>query len=78
MILSRLYNPTSDLVNISNWTSRVQNASSTGTSWQVTNLNGTIPAHGFFLVQEHKISVVVVGLPTSLMYAGIIFLSSTV
>ncbi len=30
----------------------VQYASSTGTTWQVTNLSGTIPAGGYFLVQQ--------------------------
>lgn len=45
-----LYNPTSSSVNLNGWS--VQYASATGSSWQVTNLTGSIPANGFFLVQE--------------------------
>ena len=52
-----LYNPTSELVNINGWS--VHYASSTGASLQDTHLNGTIAAHGFYLVQEAKVAVVV-------------------
>ena len=45
-----LYNPTSSSVNLNGWS--VQYASATGSSWQVTNLTGSIPANGFYLVQE--------------------------
>lgn len=45
-----LYNNESFAVNLSGWS--VQYTSSTGTTWQVTALSGTVPAHGFFLVQE--------------------------
>ncbi len=45
-----LYNPTESPISINGWS--VQYASATGTSWQATNLTGTIAPHGFFLVQE--------------------------
>ncbi|MGB2869720.1 MAG: phospholipase D-like domain-containing protein [Bacteroidota bacterium] len=46
-----LYNPTSSPVNLAGWS--VQYGSATGTSsWQVTNLTGSIAPHGYFLVQE--------------------------
>jgi len=37
-------------VDLTGWS--VQYASAAGTSWQVTALNGSIPAHGHYLVQE--------------------------
>jgi uncharacterized protein len=37
-------------VDLSGWS--VQYASAAGTSWQVTGLSGSIPAHGHYLVQE--------------------------
>jgi hypothetical protein len=46
-----LYNPTNAAVNVTGWS--VQYASATGTgSWTVTSLTGSIPAHGYYLVQE--------------------------
>ncbi|RYD96592.1 MAG: ExeM/NucH family extracellular endonuclease, partial [Sphingobacteriales bacterium] len=46
-----LYNPTSLPIVLTGWS--VQYASATGTgAWQKTDLTGTIPAKGFFLVQE--------------------------
>lgn len=45
-----LYNLGSTPVTVTGWS--VQYASSAGTSWQVTPLNGTIPAGQYFLVQE--------------------------
>ncbi len=57
-----LYNPTSSPVSLSNWS--VQYASATGSSWQVTNLTGTIAAHGFFLVGEAAGTGGSVSLPT--------------
>lgn len=45
-----LYNPTSSVVDLTGWS--VQYASSAGSNWYVTELNGTIPAYGFYLVQE--------------------------
>ncbi len=57
-----LYNPTDSPVDISGWS--VQYASSTGTSWQVTNLTGSIASHGFYLVQEAQGAGGTVNLPT--------------
>ena len=57
-----LYNPTSASVDLSGWS--VQYASATGSSWQVTNLTGTIGAHGFFLVGEAAGTGGTVSLPT--------------
>ncbi|MBP6596108.1 MAG: lamin tail domain-containing protein [Arenimonas sp.] len=45
-----LFNAGSTPVNLSGWS--VQYASSTGTSWQVTALAGTVPAGGYFLVKQ--------------------------
>ncbi|WP_431211432.1 choice-of-anchor J domain-containing protein [Puia sp. P3] len=45
-----LFNDADTVVNLAGWS--VQYASSTGSSWQVTPLAGTIPPHGYFLVAE--------------------------
>lgn len=46
-----LYNPTGSAVNLTGWTVQYNSAAGTGT-WQVTNLTGSIPSHGYYLVQE--------------------------
>ena len=45
-----LYNNENTPVNLSGWS--VQYTNTTGSTWNTTPLSGTIPAHGFFLVQE--------------------------
>lgn len=45
-----LYNPTASPVDLTGWS--VQYASATGSSWQRTTLTGSIPAYGFYLIQE--------------------------
>ncbi|MEJ7674063.1 MAG: Ig-like domain-containing protein [Chitinophagaceae bacterium] len=45
-----LYNNSSAAVSLTGWS--VQYASSTGTTWQVTILSGSIPANGHYLIQE--------------------------
>jgi hypothetical protein len=45
-----LYNPTASAVNLNGWT--VQYASSTGSTWQVTDLTGTLAAGQYYLIQE--------------------------
>ncbi|MFL5935404.1 MAG: ExeM/NucH family extracellular endonuclease [Gaiellaceae bacterium] len=45
-----LYNPTPSAVPLTGWS--VQYAATTGTNWQKTELAGTIPAGGYYLVQE--------------------------
>ncbi|WP_316795655.1 lamin tail domain-containing protein [Pedobacter agri] len=45
-----LYNPGNTAVNLTGWS--VQYGAATGTSWQVTPLTGSIPAKGFFLIQQ--------------------------
>src|SRR5258707_2105316 len=45
-----LYNPSSSLVSLSGWS--VQYTSAAGTTWQVTNLSGSIAAHSYYLIQE--------------------------
>ncbi|SFM39220.1 Uncharacterized conserved protein, DUF2252 family [Paenibacillus sp. 1_12] len=49
-----LYNPTDINVNITGWSIQyaVSNATSDSNQWKATALTGTIPARGFFLVQE--------------------------
>ena len=45
-----LFNRGASPVNVTGWS--VQYASAAGTSWQVTNLSGTIAAGQYYLVQE--------------------------
>lgn len=45
-----LYNPTSSSVSLSNWS--MQYAAFNGSTWQVTNLNGSISAGGYYAIQE--------------------------
>ncbi len=57
-----LFNPNDAAVALDGWS--VQYASTNGSSWQVTPLTGSIPAHGYYLVQEAKGSGGTVDLPT--------------
>lgn len=50
-----LYNPTSAPVNLSGWS--VQYATSSSKIWKVDALTGTIPAKGFYLLQQTKRTV---------------------
>lgn len=45
-----LRNGSATAVDVTGWS--VQYASAAGTSWQVTTLTGTVPANGYYLVQE--------------------------
>jgi hypothetical protein len=45
-----LYNNGTTAINLAGWS--VQYASSTGTTWAVTNLTGSIPAKGHYLIQQ--------------------------
>jgi DNA/RNA endonuclease G (NUC1) len=69
-----LFNPGSQPVNVSGWS--VQYASSTGTTWQVTALTGTIQAGGYYLVQESKGTGGTTPLPTP-NASGTIAMSAT-
>lgn len=57
-----LHNAGTTSVNVAGWS--VQYASLTGSSWQVTALSGTIPAGGYYLVQQAAGSGGTVSLPT--------------
>jgi predicted extracellular nuclease len=57
-----IFNRSGSPVNVSGWT--VQYASSTGTTWQKTALSGTIPAGGYYLIQEAIGAGGTVNLPT--------------
>jgi DNA/RNA endonuclease G (NUC1) len=57
-----LFNPSSQAVSVNGWS--VQYASAAGTSWQVTNLAGTIAAGGYYLVQESQGAGGTTALPT--------------
>src|SRR5687767_4945362 len=46
-----LYNNSSSPVSLDGWSVQYNSAAGTST-WQRTNLSGTIPANGYFLVQE--------------------------
>jgi hypothetical protein len=69
-----LYNNGSSPVSLSGWS--VQYASASGTSWSKTNLTGTIPAKGYYLIQEAAGSGGTVALPTPDV-TGTIALSAT-
>jgi hypothetical protein len=45
-----LYNYGNTPVSLNGWS--VQYASANGSAWQVTSLTGSIPAHGFYLIQQ--------------------------
>ena len=45
-----LYNPTGSSISLAGWS--VQYASSAGTTWTVTSLTGSIPANGYYLIQQ--------------------------
>jgi DNA/RNA endonuclease G (NUC1) len=47
-----LFNPGTTPVSVAGWSVQYNSATSTSTTWQVTAINGTIPAGGYFLVQE--------------------------
>jgi Predicted extracellular nuclease len=64
-----LYNNGEVAVNLTGWS--VQYASSTGSSWQITSLSGSIPAHGYYLIQEAAGSGGTVSLPTPDVKANI-------
>ncbi len=57
-----LYNPTDQAVNLAGWS--VQYASSSGTTYQVTSLTGTISAKGYYLIQQAAGSNTFTALPT--------------
>ncbi|SES27341.1 lamin tail domain-containing protein [Pedobacter rhizosphaerae] len=57
-----LYNPTNAAVDLTGWS--VQYASATGTTWQKTDLTGSIPAKGFYLIQQAVGAGGTVNLPT--------------
>ncbi len=45
-----LYNNSGSAVSLAGWS--VQYASATGSTWAVTNLSGSIPANGYYLIQQ--------------------------
>lgn len=57
-----LYNKSASPVSLVGWS--VQYASASGTSWAVTNLSGTIPANGYYLIQQAQGSGGTTNLPT--------------
>jgi endonuclease/exonuclease/phosphatase family metal-dependent hydrolase len=57
-----LYNPSNSTISLAGWS--VQYASATGTTWQVTNLSGSIAAKGFYLVQQAQGTGGTTSLPT--------------
>jgi len=57
-----LYNPTATSISLTGWS--VQYTSASGTSWQVTNLTGSITAGSFYLIQEAVGSGGTMNLPT--------------
>ncbi len=57
-----LFNRSSSTVSLSGWS--VQYASTVGVTWFKTDLSGTIPPHGYYLVQEAQGAGGTVDLPT--------------
>jgi hypothetical protein len=57
-----LYNRGPTAVSLTGWS--VQYASTTGTSWQRTSLTGSIPAGGYYLIQEAQGAAGTTDLPT--------------
>lgn len=57
-----LYNNSGTAVSLAGWS--VQYASASGSTWTVTNLSGTIPANGYYLIQEAAGTGGSVSLPT--------------
>jgi hypothetical protein len=57
-----LYNPTTSDVDVSTWS--VQYASSSGTTWAVTSLTGSISSKSYYLIQEAQGTGGTVDLPT--------------
>ena len=56
-----LFNSSSSPVSLAGWS--VQYASAASTSWQATALTGSIPAHGYFLVQLNSSAAIGAALP---------------
>jgi DNA/RNA endonuclease G (NUC1) len=57
-----LFNPTGSDLSLGGWS--VQYATGTGTTWKVTQLAGTLPAHSYYLIQEAAGSGGTADLPT--------------
>ncbi len=57
-----LFNPGTEPVSLTGW--RVGYASATGTSWQFTALSGSIPAGGYYLIQQAQGAGGTASLPT--------------
>lgn len=57
-----LHNPTGSAVDLTGWS--VQYAATAGTTWQKTDLTGSIPAGGYYLVQEGQGAGGTTDLPT--------------
>ena len=64
-----LFNPTGATVNLSGWS--VQYGAATGSTWQVTNLTGSIAPGHYYLVQESSNAAVGAVLPTPDVSANI-------
>ncbi len=64
-----LFNPSPNAINVSTWS--VQYASSSGTSWQVVNLTGTIQPYRYYLVQLASGGAVGILLPTADTTGGV-------
>ena len=58
-----LYNPADSAVSLNEYTVQYTSATATGT-WKVTNLNGSIAPHGFYLIQEAQGAGGTTNLPT--------------
>lgn len=70
-----LYNPTNHPVDLTGW--KVRYTSAAGTFSSGTDLNGTIPANGYFLIEEAAGTGGTTDLPTPDVSKGILAMSGT-
>ncbi|MFC3750196.1 chitobiase/beta-hexosaminidase C-terminal domain-containing protein, partial [Paenibacillus sp. GCM10012306] len=70
-----LYNPTNNPVDLTGW--KVRYASATGSFNNATNLTGTIPAKGYFLIEEAAGAKGTIDLPTPDVSKGSLDLGGT-
>jgi trimeric autotransporter adhesin len=72
-----IYNPTVSSVDLTGWSVQYNSATSTITTWQVTNLSGTISANSYYLIQEASGGAVGTALPLAPTVTDSIKMNST-
>ncbi|MCX6121831.1 MAG: lamin tail domain-containing protein [Ignavibacteriales bacterium] len=72
-----LYNPTISSIDLTGWSVQYNSAASTTTTWQVTNLSGSILANSYYLIQEGTGGAVGTVLPHTPIVTGSINMNGT-